>query len=310
MPNPQISIVSTLYRSEVFLDEFIQRCYDAVNSINCTEFEIVMVNDGSPDNSLQKILQLKKQHPQIKVLDLSRNFGHHYALVAGMNYSRGELIFIIDCDMEVDPVVLKEFYDELTNKNYDVVYGFQENRKGKFLEKILGGLFWKTFNFLSDTKIPANPLTERIMTRKYVDALLQLGDKNLFLAGMMYWSGFNQSGMPVTKSLRKGQATYTIRKRMILLIEAISSFSAYPLKMLFILGSLLTITAFCFGAFIIFRKIFMPSSLLMGYSSLAVLILFSTGIIMTSLGVFGIYLEKMYNQVKNRPLFIVKNIYE
>ncbi len=310
MPAPQISIISTLYRSEGFLEEFIEKCYDALNNISCTDFEIIMVNDGSPDNSLQRILTLKKQYPQIKVLDLSRNFGHHYALVAGMNHSKWDLVFIIDCDLEVDPSVLKVFYEELTNMNHDVVYGYQENRKGKLLEKILGGFFWKTFNFLSETKILESPVTERLMTRKYVDAFLQLGDKNLFLAGMMNWTGFNQHGIPITKNLRKGHATYTIRKRLGLLIEAISSFSAYPLKLLFASGLLLTILSFCYGLFIIFRKIFKPNTLLVGYSSLAVLILFSTGVIISSLGILGIYLEKMYNQIKDRPLYIIKNIYE
>jgi len=310
MPQPHISIVTTLYRSEGFLDEFVKKCYAALESMGCTEFEIVMVNDGSPDNSLQKTLQLKQAYPQIKAINLSRNFGHHYALVAGMKYAKGDLIFIIDCDLEVDPAILKTFYAELKTNNCDVVYGYQENRKGKFLEKKFGGLFWKMFNWLSDTQIPPNPATERLMTKKYVDALLQLGDKNIFLAGMMYWSGFNQKGVAITKNLRTGKSSYTLRKRVTLLIEAISSFSAYPLKLLFKTGILLTFLSFCYGFFLVIRKILKPEIILPGYTSLAILILFSTGLIMTSLGLFGIYLEKMYTQVKNRPLFIIKDIYE
>jgi putative glycosyltransferase len=310
MPNPHISIVSTLYRSESFLDEFVQKCYSAVESIGCSDFEIIIVNDGSPDNSLQKILQLRKSYNNIKVIDLSRNFGHHYALVAGMKYSKGDLIFIIDCDLEVDPSILKTFYQEMKKNDYDVVYGYQENRKGKFLEKKLGGIFWKTFSYLSDTKIPQNPATERLMTSKYVESLLQLGDKNIFLAGMMQWSGFKQIGIPVTKNLRRGKSTYTIRKRITLLMEAISSFSAYPLTLLFKAGLLLTFLSFCYGSFLITEKILKPTMIIAGYTSLAMLILFSTGLLITSLGLIGIYLEKVYNQVKNRPIFIIKDIYE
>jgi putative glycosyltransferase len=310
MQNPHISIVSTLYRSESFLEDFIKKCHLALESIDCIDFEIVIVNDASPDHSLQKILELKQQYHCIKVIDFSRNFGHHYALAAGMKYAKGSLVFIIDCDLEVDPLVLKAFYLELKKNNYDVVYGYQENRKGKFVEKVLGGAFWKMFNFFSKTKIPINQTTERLMTSRYVDALLQLGDKNIFLAGMMYWSGFIQSGIPVTKNLRKGKSTYTIGKRIALSIDAISSFSAYPLKLLFRVGVLLTLFSFSFGSYLAIRKIISPSFILPGYTSLFVLILFSTGIIVSSLGVFGIYLDKMYNQVKNRPLFIIKDIYE
>jgi len=310
MLKPRISIVSTLYKSEQFLDEFIGKCSVTVESMGCTAYEIVIVNDGSPDNSLRKILEIKQRYPNIKVIDLSRNFGHHYALIAGMKYCSGDLIFITDCDLEVDPSILKTFYLELNQNSYDVVYGYQERRKGSLGEKLLGGLFWRMFNLLSETKIPENPTTERLMTRKYVDALLQLGDKNIFLAGMMYWSGFSQQGIPVIKSQRKTSSTYTINKRLSLLVEAISSFSAYPLKLLFKIGIFLTLVSFIYGCFLVIRKFLDPRMVLPGYTSLAVLILFSTGIIVTAIGIFGIYLEKMFNQMKNRPLFITKNIYE
>lgn len=307
---PHLSIVTSLCRSEKFLEEFVEKCLIAIQQIGIEDFEIIMVNDGSPDNSLEESLRLKKKVPQIKVINLSRNFGHHYAFFAGMTHAKGEYIFNIDCDLEVNPLVLVDFYQEITeNNSFDVVYGFQSLRKGRFTEKYFGGLFWKLFNYLSNTKIPSNVITERIMKRAYVNELVHLGDKTLFLAGLMYWVGFNQKGLPIDKGMRKGKSTYTFFKRHKLLIDAVSSFSAYPLKLLSYVGTILMLISFLYGTYLIIRKLVEPSMVLMGYTSLLVVILFSTGIIIASLGLIGIYLEKLFNQAKNRPLFIIKEIF-
>lgn len=309
MGAPHISIISTLYRSESFLDEFIEKCYVALKEIECDNFEIVIVNDGSPDNSLRKILQIKKQYPEIKVIDLSRNFGHHNAFLAGMKYSTGDLVFNIDSDLEVSPMVLVDFYKELMANDLDVVYGYQEARKGSYSEKLFGGIFWKAFNMLSESKVPANVLTERLMKRKYVDSLVQCGDKNIFLAGLMYWTGFEQKGIPVKKLQRSSKATYTFSKRLSLLINAMSSFSAYPLKLLFRVGGIITFISLAYAGYLLVRKVLDPKEILSGYTSLIIAILFSTGLIMSSLGIIGIYLEKIFNQVKDRPIYIIKNIH-
>jgi putative glycosyltransferase len=281
-----------------------------LDEIKCTDFEIIVVNDGSPDGSLEKTLQIKNQYVNIKVIDLSRNFGHHYAFFAGMNYSKGNLVFNIDCDLEVEPKVLKTFYHEVLNNKYDVVYGYQESRKGNFIEKISGGLFWKLFNYLSETKIPDNILTERLMTRRYVCHLVELGDKNLFLAGLMSWAGFKQKGIAIKKGQRENSSTYSFKKKVSLLIEAISSFSGYPLKLLFKTGIIITFFSFIYGSFLILQKLIYPGKIELGYTSVIVVILFSTGLIIASLGIIGIYIEKIFNQVKNRPLYIIKDIYE
>ncbi len=307
---PQISIVTALYRSSGFLEEFLEKCYNAAALINCTDFEIVMVNDGSPDDSLKKALELKKaKYSKVKVVDLSRNFGHHYALLAGINSAKGDHIFLIDCDLEISPEVLVTFYEKIKATDCDVVYGYQEERKGKFVEKRLGGMFWKIFNALSDTRVPASILTERLMNRKYVDALVQLGDKSLFLAGMFHWAGFIQVGIPVTKLLRKGQSTYTLKKRIKLVMEAITTFSGFPLKILFNLGLVITFFSFMLGCFLIIRKILYPSNILTGFTSLSVMLLFSTGLIIFALGIIGVYIDKIYTQTKNRPTYIIKDIY-
>ena len=189
-----------------------------------------------------------------------------------------------------------------------MVFGYQEARKGGGLERVGGGLFWKGFNFLSDVKIPENIVTERIMTRRFVEALLQLGDRNLFLAGMMSWTGFHQIGLPVVKRQREGKSTYTLARRVGLMVNAVSSFSAQPLIWLFNIGVTITLLSFSFAFYLVLRKIFFDDTL-MGFTSVMALMTLSLGILTTAMGIVGIYLGKVFNQVQNRPTYIVKDIY-
>ena len=218
-------------------------------------------------------LERKSDIPQLVVVDLSRNFGHHHAIQAGLQHARGNLIFLIDCDLEVSPLVLPEFYRKLRESDGDVVFGYQEARKGGQFERLSGSLFWKGFNFLSDIKIPENILTERIMTRRYTQALLQMGDRNLFLGGMMSWAGFQQIGLPVVKKQRDGRSTYTLMRRIGLMVNAVSSFSAQPLIWLFNIGITITLLSFSFAFYLIFRKLFFDDALLGFTSVMAVMML-------------------------------------
>jgi len=305
---PEISIVSTLYRSRQFLDEFLAACLTALDQVACRNFEILLVNDGSPDDSLPYALERRRDIPQLVVVDLSRNFGHHHAMQAGLQFSRGAYVFLIDCDLEVSPSVLPAFYAKIREAKCDVVYGFQEARKGGPFERISGRLFWTGFNWLSETKVPENVLTERIMTRRFVDSLLQMGDRNLFLGGMMSWTGFQQLGLPIAKRQRDGTTTYTLVKRFRLMINAVSSFSAQPLIWLFNAGIVITLLSFAFGLYLIARKIIFDDTLL-GFTSLMALLTLTLGILTTALGILGIYMGKIFTQVQNRPTYIVRDVF-
>lgn len=305
---PALSIVSTMYRSRVFLETFLAECLSAVHAAGCEDFEIVLVNDGSPDDSLAYVLQRRDSIPQLVVIDLSRNFGHHHAVQAGLRFARGEQVFLIDCDLEVRPGTLRTFITKQQETEADVVYGYQEARKGGWFEQISGAIFWKGINALSDVKIPENVLTERIMSRRYVDALLQLGDYNLFLGGMMSWTGFLQIGIPVAKTQREGRSSYTLRRRLQLMINAVSSFSSKPLTWLFNVGMLITLISFSYVGYLVFRK-FAFGDALLGFTSMMGLVAMSLGITTTALGLVGIYLGKVFNQVQNRPTYIVKDIH-
>ncbi|MCM8614005.1 glycosyltransferase family 2 protein [Accumulibacter sp.] len=307
-PRPQISIVSTLYRSRPFLEDFLDGCLEALRRLAISDFEIVLVNDGSPDDSLDYLLARRHDLAELVVVDLSRNFGHHHAMQAGLRQARGDLVFLIDCDLEVSPLSLCSFHDKLRETGCDIVFGYQERRKGGWFERISGGLFWKGFNLLSETRIPENIVTERLMNRRFVDALLQLGDHNLFLGGMMSWTGFHQIGIAVGKSQREGASTYTLLKRVSLMVNAVSSFSAQPLVWLFNFGALVTAVSFSYVIYLMIRKLLFGDALI-GFTSVMGLMALSLGILTMAIGLVGVYLGKVFTQVQNRPNYIVKDIH-
>ena len=297
-----------MYRSRPFLEEFLDECLAALASIDCRDFEIVLVNDGSPDDSLEWAVARRAQLPQLVVVDLSRNFGHHAAMQAGLATARGELIFLIDCDLEVSPHVLADMHAKLLQTRSDMVYGYQEARKGGWVERRAGSMFYRIFNSMSDIRIPENMTTERLMTRRFVQASLQLGDKNLFIGGMLAWTGFQQIGIPIPKGQREGASSYTFMRRVQLMVNAISAFSAQPLTLLFNAGVSITGLSLLYIVYLVVRKILFDDAL-SGYTSVMALVALSLGITTMGLGVIGIYLGKVFKQVQNRPTFIVRDVH-
>jgi putative glycosyltransferase len=305
---PELSIVSTMYRSRAFLPRFIELCQQAARDLGCRDVEIVLVNDGSPDESLAYAFSRLADVEGLVVVDLSRNFGHHHAIQAGLAQARGHRVFLIDCDLEVDPSVLLELGAAQQASSADMVYGYQEARKGGWFERVSGGLFWRALNAMSDVPIPANMLTERLMTRRYVDALLRLGDRNLFMGGMMSWVGYRQLGIPLRKRAREGPSTYTLVRRFQLMVNAVSSFSSRPLVWMFHVGWVITMLSFAYVLYLVARKLAFGDALL-GFTSMMALNAMSLGILTTAVGVIGIYLGKVFTQVQGRPSYLVKEIH-
>jgi putative glycosyltransferase len=306
----KISVVTTLYRSKIFLDQFVLEIQQALNKIECSDYELIFVNDGSPDDSLQFLIEMKRTITEIKIIDLSRNFGHHYAIQVGLDFANGDYIFLIDNDLETPPNVLIEFYNEIKNNNtLDVVYGYQQTRKGNFIEKYTGSIFWILINKLSDTKIPHNILTERLMTKQYVNALLQLKDANIFLGGMMHWVGFNQKGVAIKKGQRAGKGTYSLKRKAELMLHAITSFSGKPLEWLFYFGLIISFGSIAFIIFLGIRKIIEKDQVELGWTSIIAINVLILGVISTFLGIIGIYIYKIFRQVQGRPNAIIKKVY-
>lgn len=307
----KLSIVTTLYRSLPFLDKFIQESIEAIKQLEIIDYELIFVNDGSPDTSIDFLIEKQKTIREIVIIDLSRNFGHHHAILAGLSEAKGERIFLIDNDLEVSPFFIIDCYKEMEiDATIDVVYGMQKERKGAFVEKFGGMLFWWAINKFSEVKVPKNITTERLMSKKYVKNLTSMGDANLFLGGMMHWVGFNQKGIFVKKGIREGGSTYSTRKRIELMIHAITSFSGKPLNYLFNIGLIITVLSIIGTIMLLLQKVIYGSQVQLGWTSIIVINFLILGIISTALGLIGMYLFKVFKQVQGRPQFIIKNRFE
>lgn len=304
----ELSVVTMLYRSEPFVREFHRRASEAAAGLT-PSYELVFVDDGSPDASAALVRELAASDPRLVLVELSRNFGHHPAAVAGLTQARGRRVFIIDVDLEERPEWLAGFSARMDAGGADVVFGVSRARKGTLLRRVVGGVFWRLFNALSDVQVPANPCTVRLMSRRYVDALLTLPDRNLFLAGNYAWLGFRQEPLAVDKGLRRGASTYSGRRLVALFIEAVTSFTSYPLRLIFATGIAIAALALVAGSAMAGYKLLHPEAISLGWSSIIVSIWFLGGVMISFLGVIGIYLAKIFNEAKGRPLFVVKAVH-
>jgi putative glycosyltransferase len=303
----QLSVVTTLYRSDSTIEEFYSRIKEAVAKIE-TDHEIIFVNDGSPDNSGALALSLFKRDERVKVIDLSRNFGHHKAMMTGLAAASGNLIFLIDCDLEEQPEWLSEFHDKLASTQADVVYGIQNQRKGSLFERVSGAIFFWVFNRMSGTPIPPNLLTVRLMSRRYVRNLIRHRERATIIAGLWELTGFKQVEIKLDKKAR-GRTTYNFIKKIEVLVDAVASFSSLPLVAVFYLGSLISILSVIATIYLIALRVFY-GVFLVGWPSLIVSIWLMGGLIIFSIGLIGIYISKIFIETKNRPYTIVRDIYE
>jgi putative glycosyltransferase len=303
---PSLSIVTSMYESARFLEEFHARCTAAAATLT-DAFELVFVNDGSPDDSLGVALSLHRRDPRVRVIDLSRNFGHHKALMTGLARARGELVFLIDCDLEENPSWLLTFHEALRRSGSDVVYGVQRQRKGHWIERVAGQLFFSVFNRLLMTPIPPNVVTARLMTRRYVQALVSHEEREVCLAGLWASTGFEQTPVTIEKSSR-GDSTYSIRKRVSVFVNAITSFSNRPLIFIFQIGMAVMGLSIAAGLFLLYKS--MTAGIgVPGWASVMVSIWFLGGLTIFCVGVIGIYLAKVFTETKHRPYTIVRAVW-
>ena len=304
----KLSIVTTLYKSSDYIEEFYLKITQEAKKIT-ESYEIIFVDDGSPDDSLQKALTLFEKDAHVKVLELSRNFGHHKAIMTGLNHASGDYVFLIDSDLEEEPELLGEFWEELKkNEDLDVIYGYQQNRKGNWFEKISGFFFYKILNKISKTPISKNLVTARLTTKNYNKALTLHKESNIFLAGLWSLTGFKQKPKLVKKK-SVSKTTYNLRSKIEIFFEAFLSFSILPLKIMFYFGFLISLLSFFMIIKILFNKFFFDT-IVVGWSSLIISIWFLGGLIILSLGIIGIYISKIFIETKNRPYTILRNKYE
>lgn len=302
----QLSIVTTLYHSATHLAEFHRRISEAARAIT-EDYEIILVNDGSPDDSQRIAVELSRSDERVSVVELARNFGHYRAIMTGLAQARGEWVFLIDCDLEEDPALLQSFWDQAHADDIDVVYGVQRARKGRFFERISGSIFYSLINQLSTTPVPRNVGTIRLMRQPYVRALVRHRDREIFLAGLWSLTGFRQQPLEFDKHSTSA-TTYSLARKVSAFVNAITSFSTKPLVFVFYVGILISMASAVAGGYLLVRRIFF-GEYLVGWASLIVSIWFIGGVTIFSLGVIGIYLSKIFAETKRRPYTTVRSLH-
>jgi putative glycosyltransferase len=303
----KLSIVATLYQSAPYILEFHRRASEAAMTLVGEDYEIVLVNDGSPDNSLNIAVHLTDTDNHVVVVDLSRNFGHHKAMMTGLTHTRGDLVLLIDSDLEEEPEYLIGFAEQMNSQGCDVVYGVQEQRKGGWFERWSGQWFYRFFKALTGIALPENIVTARLMTRRYVDALVLHQETEVFMAGLWHITGFDQNPQTVKKH-GTSETTYTFRKKMSVLINSVTSFSNAPLVGIFYIGVSISLVAFFSFVYLVIQWTFLARPL-SGWTSVMASIWLLGGMVISFIGVVGIYLSKIFSETKKRPYTIVRHIY-
>jgi putative glycosyltransferase len=303
----KLSIVTTLYKSEATIEEFVHRASAAASALT-PNFEIVIVDDGSPDGSLAIAIGLTASDPRIKVIELSRNFGHHKALMTGLMHATGAYCFLIDSDLEEAPELLAEFWGKLQADETDVIYGYQDQRTGSLGKRITGAVAYKLFHWLLSARIPTNHLTVRLMRRIYVDALLRHKETQLVIGGIWAITGFRQVGVAVDKK-DKGVTTYSLIRRWRILLDSVTNFSETPLIMIFYVGVAISSVAGMFATYLLLRWA-VGGVGVAGWVSVMLSVWLLGGLGILFMGVIGMYLSKIFIETKNRPLTIVRRVHQ
>ncbi len=265
------------------------------------------MNDGSPDNSLDIAVQLAERDSHLVVVDLSRNFGHHRAMMAGLENATGELVFLVDSDLEEDPEWLLSFFDQMAAEKCDVVYGVQSKRKGGWFERFSGSLYYIIFNWLADIEHPKNMVTARLMTKRYVDALVSYREREIVISCLWVITGFKQSAQTVKKRTAS-PTTYSFFRKIDHLVNSVTSFSTKPLVLIFFIGMCIFVSSLMYTIKLVLTRLLL-SEVPDGWTSVMVSIWMLGGMIISFVGVVGIYLAKVFSETKQRPNVIVRNVY-
>jgi polyisoprenyl-phosphate glycosyltransferase len=305
--NPFLSLLVPVFNEEKGIIAFYQRIRPILSSIT-EHFEIIFVNDGSTDRSVEELQSLHSQDPRAKLIDLSRNFGKEVAMSAGLDFCRGEVVVIIDADLQDPPELIPEMVDKWRD-GFDVVYATRISRQGEtFLKKATANFFYRFIGRLSRTEIPRNTGDFRLMSRRTVEALKLLREQNRFMKGLFSWVGFKQASIPYSREPRFAGATkWNYWKLWNFAIEGITSFSYVPLQVASYLGASVAALSFLYAAYLVVRTVLFGIDV-PGYASLMVAILFFSGVQLLFLGVIGEYLGRISNETKRRPLYLIKDL--
>ena len=299
-----LSIVVPCFNEEESVEIFFKEIQKVLADQN---YEIIYINDGSSDNTLKKIKKLANENSNIKYISFSRNFGKESAIYAGLKNASGDLVCLIDVDLQHPPSLIPEMIETVFNEDYDVVAARRISRKGEpAIKSFFSHSFYKIFNRISEIELVEGATDYRVMTRQVVDSILELSEYNRFSKGLFHWVGFNTKWIPYENIERvAGETTWSFWGLVQYSIEGIVAFTTIPLSISTFIGTIISIIAFIYMIFIVIRYL-IYSDPVQGYPTIMCVILFLGGIQLLSIGVLGKYLEKTYVETKNRPIFIVK----
>jgi len=300
-----LSVVTTCYRSENTIEEFARRALSAAAPL-AEDVELVVVDDGSPDRSVELVRAMADKDERILLVQLSRNFGHHRAILAGLEHAAGDRIFLIDSDLEEAPENAAPMSKLLEEKGVDCVYGIQILRKGGWFERLTGKWFYRLFNLLSEVNLPPNVSTMRIMSRRYVKSLLKFRDHNPVFVPLSLIAGYRQLEFPFEKQ-QNSPSTYSARRRLSLTVLAITSFSGRPLYLMFAFSMIMAAVGLSYLTFVVLRALTGPVS--DGWSSLMAAIMFFFSLNAAFTGLLGLYIKNILEEVKDRPRTVVQETF-
>lgn len=307
-PRPEISIVVPMYNEEDALDEFFETIEPVLNQLGVC-WDIVCVNDGSRDSTLEALLRHCNRDGRVKVLDLTRNFGKEAALTAGLEHASGRAVVPIDVDLQDPPSVIGEMLEKW-RQGYDIIYGVRISRDTDSVAKRLSAkCFYRLINFLSPTKIPENTGDFRLMDARVVEDLLRLRERNRFLKGLFSWVGYRYTSVEYDRQPRAaGSSKFSYWKLWNFALDGITAFSTVPLRIWSYVGLVVAALSFLYGFFLIVRTLIFGIDV-PGYASMMAVILFLNGLQMVSLGILGEYIGRLYQESKQRPIYLIRETY-
>jgi polyisoprenyl-phosphate glycosyltransferase len=303
---PELSVVIPIFNEEENISVLYSRLTTVLEKTH-VDYEIIFVDDGSRDNSLSQVQDLSAEDRHVVVVELARNFGHQVAITAGLDHSQGEAVIVMDGDLQDPPEVVPEFIAKW-REGYDVVYGIRERRKERWLKRAAYAGFYRLLRRVASIEIPLDSGDFCIMDRRVVDLLRSMPERNRFIRGIRSWVGLNQAGLPIERHARiAGKPKYTFRRLILLALDGLVSFSYLPLR-------IITISGFSISLLSIFTAIFYAVKRLMtglgppGFATLVVAVFFLAGVQLITMGVIGEYVGRIFEEVKQRPLYVVRKI--
>ncbi len=302
-----ISVIIPSYNEEIVVSESYRRLKNVFVDNNLPEYELIFINDGSKDKTLDVLKGISSKDEHIKIIDFSRNFGHQAAVTAGMQECKGDVAVIIDCDLQDPPEVIVEMLKVYHEENCNVVYGVRKTRKGESFFKLLTAkVFYRTLNSLSDVSFPVDTGDFRLVDRKVINAFNNLHEKNKYIRGLISWMGFKQCPVYYEREARfAGETKYPLSKMIKFASIGLFYFSKKPLRLATSVGFTSIAAGLLYIVFLIINQIFGVGHTVSGWTSTIIIIIFFGGVQLLTIGVLGQYIGSLFDEVKNRPEYII-----